>query len=163
MAEFIFSSLRGHQLSHSFSRAFRRSTFAVAMMAPATVLADPTASINLSWVFGEGFAIGVKAFSNDKSGEAAATIGLDYLFAAQELRPNIGVAYLDDDYFVGIGIGVLNSDWSSVNFGIDVGPLDGDDGRPAGAAGAGSDATDAAPASDPASPEPVDDIPTDAI
>ncbi|MEP2780981.1 MAG: hypothetical protein ABJV60_04690 [Lentilitoribacter sp.] len=97
------------------------------LLLPLQASADPTASIAFSWVFGEGFAIGAKAFSNDESGEAAATIGLDYIFSAEQFRPNIGVAYLDDDFFVDLNIGVLNSDFSEVNFGIGVGPIDSDD------------------------------------
>ncbi len=98
-----------------------------ALLMPMQSHADPTASIAFSWVFGEGFAIGVKAFSNDESGKAAATLGLDYLFAAEEWRPNVGVAYLDDDFFIDLNVGVLNSDFSQVNVGIGIGPLDSDD------------------------------------
>ncbi|SLN16591.1 hypothetical protein PSA7680_00467 [Pseudoruegeria aquimaris] len=120
-----------------FPKRLLCSTAAAALISPGIALADPTASINLSWVFGEGVAIGVKAFSNDESGEAAATIGLDYLFSAQQLRPNVGVAYIDDDFFIGADIGMLNTDWSSFNFGIGVGPVDSQNGAPSGPGGPG--------------------------
>lgn len=112
---------------HPLRRLLGGTAFA-ALMLPFQANADPTASIAFTWVFGEGFAIGAKAFSNDESGKAAATIGLDYLFSAEQWRPNIGVAYLDDDFFVDLNVGVNNADFSEVNVGIGVGPIDSDDG-----------------------------------
>ncbi|MCT8159749.1 hypothetical protein [Pseudoruegeria sp. SHC-113] len=124
-------------MTHSLPKRLLCGTAFAALLAPGAALADPTASINLTWVFGEGFAIGVKGFSNDESGEAAATIGVDYVFSAQQFRPNVGVAYIDDDWFVGLDIGVFGTDFSGANFGIGVGPIDSDDGSSPGGPGPG--------------------------
>jgi len=73
--------------------------------------------IGISYVFGEGPALGIKAFSNDEDNEAVVSVGLDYVFSSQSIRPNIGVGYQGEGYSLekqtvdfGLGGGWSNSD-----------------------------------------------------
>ncbi|GGE39714.1 hypothetical protein [Actibacterium pelagium] len=83
--------------------------------------ANPTISIALSWVFGKGAAFGVKAFSTDREGDAALTLGIDYLFNDQSWRPNIGAAYIDNNAFIDLNLGFGNG---GTDFGVGIGPID---------------------------------------
>jgi hypothetical protein len=61
--------------------------------------------VSVSYVFGEGFAAGVKVFSTDEEEEVAGYLGVDYVFTSGQVRPNLGVAYLFDSAFLGADIG----------------------------------------------------------
>lgn len=74
--------------------------------------------VGLSYVFGQGFAVGVKAFSDDEADEVAGGVGIDYVFANNALRPNIGIAYLGDGYY---GDGTLGYNLGSGHFDLGVG------------------------------------------
>jgi hypothetical protein len=90
--------------------------------------ASPTVSVGFSWVFGQGFGVGAKIFSTDRSGRGAATLGMDYLFTGQRWRPNVGVAYLKDGGFVGLNMGFGEG---GLDFGLGLGPVDtSEGGRP---------------------------------
>lgn len=78
---------------------------AATLLAGQTVHADPALGVSVSYVFGEGFAAGVKVFSTDEEDEVAGYLGVDYVFMSGQVRPNLGVAYLFDSAFLGADIG----------------------------------------------------------
>jgi hypothetical protein len=78
---------------------------AAALLAGQAVHADPALGVSVSYVFGEGFAAGVKVFSTDEEEEVAGYLGVDYVFMSGQVRPNLGVAYLFDSAFLGADIG----------------------------------------------------------
>jgi len=94
---------------------------ASAQEAPSSDGGDPTFSIALTWVFGKGPAVGLKAFSTDREGDAALTLGIDYLFNSGAWRPNIGAAYIDDDAFLDLSFGFGAQEF---DFGVGIGPID---------------------------------------
>lgn len=102
-----------------------RTTLSAAVVATSLGAMATTASasdvgygVGLSYVFGQGFAVGVKAFSDDEADEVAAGVGIDYVFANNALRPNIGIAYLGDGYY---GDGTLGYNLGSGHFDLGVG------------------------------------------
>jgi hypothetical protein len=78
---------------------------AAALLAGQATHADPALGVSVSYVFGEGFAAGVKVFSTDEEEEVAGYLGVDYVFTSGQVRPNLGVAYLFDSAFLGADIG----------------------------------------------------------
>jgi hypothetical protein len=98
-----------------------------AVAAPAS--ADPTIGIGFSLSFGGGqpqLGAGVRVFSDDDEDEFAASIGLDYVFTTQSVRPTIGGAYLMDDSYIGLDLG-YNSTLGTFDFGAGAGFADTDD------------------------------------
>jgi len=82
--------------------------------------ADPAVGAGVSFVFGGGFAFGVKLFSDDQEDEFALSLGLEYVFNDGVARPNIGLHYLFDGAYLGGDAGVaLNS--STIDFGLNIG------------------------------------------
>lgn len=72
------------------------------------VAADPTIGVGVSFVFGGGnvdTGLGVRILSDDEEGEVAATLGVDYMFGSNRVRPTIGAAYLADQTYFGFDIG----------------------------------------------------------
>lgn len=76
-----------------------------ALLVGQPVAADPAAGVSVSYVFGEGFAAGLKVFSNDEEDEVVGYLGVDYVFSSRTVRPNAGVAYLFEDAFIGADVG----------------------------------------------------------
>jgi hypothetical protein len=99
------------------------AAFLAAIAAGNSVAADPTVGVGVSYVFGEGFAAGVKVFSTDKKDEFAAYAGVDYVFNSRQFRPNLGAAYLFEDAFVGGDIG-WNISENVANFAVSGGWAD---------------------------------------
>ncbi|WP_131177596.1 hypothetical protein [Phytopseudomonas dryadis] len=96
---------------------------AVAVLASLSLGADADDigfGIGVSYVFGEGPALGVKAFSSDEEKRGALSLGLDYVFSKQSLRPNVGVAYQGSDYFGDANVGYTMKT-QSVNFALGAG------------------------------------------
>lgn len=87
------------------------------------VQADPAAGVGVSYIFGEGFAAGVKVFSDDQEDEFVGYLGVDYVFGSRQVRPNAGVAYLFEDAFLGGDIG-WDLSAQGVNFGLSGGWAD---------------------------------------
>jgi len=102
------------------------AAFTMALAAPAS--ADPSLGFGLSLSFGGGdvdYGVGVRVFSDDKQDEFAASVGLDYMFQSQRLRPTVGAAYLGDDSYIGIDMGFgLNGE--GIDFGVGVGGVNTD-------------------------------------
>jgi hypothetical protein len=78
---------------------------AAALLSGQAAHADPALGVSVSYVFGEGFAAGVKVFSTDEEDEVAGYLGVDYVFMSGQVRPNLGVAYLFDSAFLGADVG----------------------------------------------------------
>ncbi len=76
--------------------------------------------VGVSYIFGEGPAVGIKAFSDNQENRGVGALGVDYVFSSQSLRPNIGVAYQGDGYFGDVNIGYSFSA-QKVDFGTGVG------------------------------------------
>ena len=94
----------------------------------APVNADPTIGIGFSLSFGGGqpqLGAGVRVFSDDNEDEFAASVGLDYVFTTQGLRPTIGAAYLMEDSYLGLDLG-YNSTLGTLDFGGGLGVVDTD-------------------------------------
>ncbi|MFC3615609.1 hypothetical protein ACFORG_17770 [Lutimaribacter marinistellae] len=89
----------------------------LALATASPVAADPTFGVGLTFVFGDGNGPGltVKVFSDDEEDSVVASLGIDYLFQANRWRPNIGVAYLGEGWYIGPDLGlVLGDDQASV-------------------------------------------------
>ena len=103
------------------------ASLASAFAAP--VSADPTVGIGFSLSFGGGqpqLGAGVRVFSDDDEDEFVASVGLDYVFTTQSVRPTIGAAYLMDDSYVGLDLG-FNSTLKSIDYGASAGLVDTND------------------------------------
>lgn len=115
-------------MKKSLRQAPRRA-LAVAVLAPLSLAAtanDVGVGVGVSYVFGQGPAVGIKAFSNDEDNEAVVSLGLDYVFASQSIRPNIGLGYQGEGYYGDANVGYsLKS--QTVDFGIGGGWSNSDD------------------------------------
>jgi outer membrane protein W len=82
--------------------------------------AGPAFGIGVSYVFGEGVAVGAKIFSDDDEDEAVLSAGIDYQITSGSWRPNLGVGYLGDNYYgdLSVGYDLGKSDW---NIGVGAG------------------------------------------
>jgi hypothetical protein len=81
--------------------------------------ADPALGFGLNFTFGNGklnTGAGVRVFSNDEEDNAAASIGLDYMFGSQSWRGSLGATYLMDNSYI-----ELNGGYDFNNGGFDFG------------------------------------------
>lgn len=78
--------------------------------------ADPSFGFGVSFIFGGDVAVGVRVFSDDRAERGALALGLDYKLRAQSWRPNVGAAYLDEDWYVDLSLG-YDFSAQSVDFG----------------------------------------------
>ncbi len=101
-------------------------------MAPLPAAADPSVGFGFNYIFGGEVSVGLRIFSTDEPEKAAGALGLDYVFNSQRVRPTVGIAYLDDDVYLGLDMG-YNFNTSGVDFSIGLGVVDTD--PPAGAGG----------------------------
>ncbi len=95
---------------------------ALSWAAATPVLADGTGiGIGLNWVFGSGYnsglAAGVKLFNERDKDHSALSVGLDYHFASEGLRPNLGIAYVGDGAYIDANFG-YNIGAGGVDFGL---------------------------------------------
>lgn len=100
--------------------------FVLGAMSMGAVANDVGFGVGVSYVFGEGPAVGVKAFSNDEDNEGVVSLGLDYVFASQSIRPNIGLGYQGEGYFGDANVG-YSFQRQAVDFGIGGGWSNSDD------------------------------------
>ena len=90
----------------NFMNILKTAIMLVALTFPFSAKADPTVGAGISYVFGEGFAVGLKAFSNDQKNNIVGSIGIDYLLEKNAWRPNFGVGYLFcNDFYSDINAG----------------------------------------------------------
>lgn len=97
------------------------TAFTLALATPA--IADPSLGLGLSLSFGGGgdvdYGVGLRVFSDNEPDELAASVGVDYMFSSQRIRPTIGVAYLGDDAYIGINMGFgINGEGIDLGVGI---------------------------------------------
>lgn len=116
-------------MSKTINKSFLAIAAAALAFASSAVQAnDVGLGLGVSYVFDSGFAVGVKAFSNDEDNETVAAVGLDYLVQAGAFRPNIGVAYQGEGYYTDANVG-YNLGTDSFDFGLGAGASDSDDKR----------------------------------
>jgi hypothetical protein len=108
-------------------KIIKKAVLSVALASLATTAsADPGFGAGITYVFGDGVALGVKVFSTDDEKKGAASAGMDYLFGSKAWRPNAGIAYLGVDYYVDITVG-YNLKSKAVDYGIGGGYANTDD------------------------------------
>lgn len=71
--------------------------------------------------------VSVRVFSNDEEDKFAAALGLDYMLQSKRLRPTVGAAYLGDNAYIGLDLG-LDLDGGGLDFGIGIGEVGTEDG-----------------------------------
>lgn len=92
-------------------------------------MADVGWGAGVTWTFGgpkpiSGPALGLKMFSTKKEDKAAASLGVDYSFADNNWRPNVGVAYLGkNNVYLGADVGYSFTQ-QGINFGGGFGYVD---------------------------------------
>lgn len=84
--------------------------------APVAAQADPSFGVGVSFIFGGDVAVGVRVFSDDRAERGALALGLDYKLRGRSWRPNVGAAYLDEDWYVALSLG-YDFSAQSVDFG----------------------------------------------
>ncbi|GGK75958.1 hypothetical protein [Amphritea balenae] len=80
----------------------------------------------VSYVFGEGVAVGLRVFSDNEEGKGVGLIGLDYMPGTGGVRPSVGIAYLGENVYGELNTGYNNQkgEW---NLGIGAGLTDTDE------------------------------------
>ncbi len=102
---------------------------------PVAAKADPSFGFGISFIIGGDVSIGVRVFSDDEAERGALALGLDYKLRGKAWRPNIGAAYLDEDFYVDLSLG-LDLSTNELDYGIGLGLTSNVD-APAGATGPG--------------------------
>lgn len=122
---------------------------AIALIAPLTLaspaMADPTIGFGLSVQFGGGqvnTGVGLRVFSDDRRDKVVASVGLDYMFGSQSWRATVGPAYLGDNAYISLDLGI-NPQTGVRDFGIGIGGVN------------TSTPTTAAPTTAPVTPPPA--------
>ncbi|MFT6913893.1 MAG: hypothetical protein ACJAWL_000179 [Motiliproteus sp.] len=77
---------------------------AASLMTP-MAQADAGVGAGMTYVFGQGVAVGLKVFTNDKEDQAVGSAGLDYMLGTGAWRPNVGVGYLGDSVYGDLNAG----------------------------------------------------------
>ncbi|WP_415884121.1 hypothetical protein [Neptuniibacter sp. QD34_54] len=82
--------------------------------------ADVGAGLGVTYIFGQGFAVGVKAFTDDKEDKAVGSVGIDYMLSTKAWRPNVGIGYLNDNIYTDVtaGYDLQQNSWT---FGLGAG------------------------------------------
>ena len=91
------------------------------MLTGTPALADPALGVGFTFAFGSGqvdYGVGVRAFSDNREDEFAASAGIDYMFNSQSWRGSLGAAYMMDNSYVGIDGGY---NFSSGSFDLGIG------------------------------------------
>ncbi len=86
-------------------RMISAGVLAVALSGGGVAQADPSFGFGLTFVFGGEVAAGVRVFSDDDPESAVLALGLDYKFQSRSIRPTVGAAYLDEDFYVDFSLG----------------------------------------------------------
>jgi len=100
---------------------------AIASLTTAPVAqADTGIGGGISYVFGQGLAVGVKLLTTDKKDKTIASVGLDYMLGTGTWRPNVGLGYLGDKVYgdLNTGYNYQNGTW---DFGMSAGVADSED------------------------------------
>ena len=101
---------------------FKISAILATTLALATpALADPTVGLGLSFSFGGGkpqTGIGLRVFSDDERDSFVGSVGVDYMFGSQSFRGTVGGAYLGNNTYLGLDMGL---DFNGGGFGFGFG------------------------------------------
>ncbi len=101
-------------------RILQAAAASAALFGASTVQADPSFGLGLTYVFGGDWAAGVRVFHDDEPDSAVLALGVDYKFGAGSLRPTVGVAYLEDDYYLDFSLG-YDTSLQALDYGFGVG------------------------------------------
>lgn len=91
----------------------------LALSTPA--LADQTVGLGLSFSFGGGkpqTGIGLRVFSDNERDSFVGSVGVDYMFGSQSFRGTVGGAYLGNNTYLGLDMGL---DFNGGGFGFGIG------------------------------------------
>ena len=97
---------------------------AISCSAPA-LRADPSVGFGINYIFGGDWSLGLRIFSDDQAEEVVGALGLDYVIGDQRVRPTAGIAYLEEDFYVGFDIG-YDFNARGVDFSVGLGVVDAD-------------------------------------
>ena len=93
-------------------------------------MADPTVGLGLSFSFGGGkpqTGVGLRVFSDNQRDSFVGSVGVDYMFGTQSFRGTVGGAYLGNDTYLGLDMG-LDFNGGGVGFGFGAGGVGTKDG-----------------------------------
>ena len=88
--------------------ALLASLVAGAVLAGVPATADPVVGLGLTFWFGSGqtqTGIGLRVFSDDQNESVVGSVGVDYILQNQAIVPTLGIAYRQDDAYVGLDLG----------------------------------------------------------
>jgi len=97
--------------------------FATTLALATPALADPTVGLGLSLSFGGGTpqtGVGLRVFSNDQRDSFVGSAGVDYMFGSQSFRGTVGGAWLGNNAYLGLDMG-LDFNGGGVGFGFGAG------------------------------------------
>lgn len=102
------------------------SAFLAAFLSVPVVHAEVGFGAGVSYVFGEGVAVGLRVFSDNEEDKGVGSVGLDYMLGTGGVRPTVGIAYLGENAYgeLNAGYNYQNGIW---NFGIGAGMADTDE------------------------------------
>lgn len=110
----------------------------------APVQADPTIGFGFTMAFSGGepnAGVGLRLFTDDEQDSAVGSIGVDYMFRTRVFRPTVGIAYLDEDYYLGLDLG-YDPALNLLDFGVSGGLVETDAPSRSRAPAVGADAGD---------------------
>ena len=100
---------------------------AVSLGLAAPAMADPTLGVGLSFSFGGGSGVntglGLRLFSDNEEDSFVGAIGMDYMFGKNSWRGTLGGAYLGNNSYVGLDLGIGLSG-GGLDFGVGAGLAD---------------------------------------
>lgn len=119
-------------------KKFSLAAVVAASLTAPVAQADAGVGAGITYVFGQGFAVGLKIFTNDEEDKGVGSVGLDYMLGVGGWRPNVGVGYLGDNIYGDVNAG-YNYKTGTWGFGVGGGGVDTEDDKPAGGSNSGSD------------------------
>ncbi|MCW1917958.1 hypothetical protein NX862_04265 [Rhodobacter sp. KR11] len=85
--------------------------------------ADPVVGLGLTFWFGSGqtqTGVGLRVFSDDQNESVVGSVGVDYILQGGAIRPTLGIAYLQDNAYVGADLG-FDMAGGPIQFGAGIG------------------------------------------
>lgn len=100
------------------------AAFPLVLALSAPVAAEPALGLGVTFTWGGAGSstdtgIGLRLFSDNERSEFVGSLGVDYMIASRQVRPNLGVAYLASKSYVGMDVGFdLSSGGLNVGVGL---------------------------------------------